>query len=169
MMGLILSRCIARRAVVYRLNDSLHCALIPVCFSPSKHINNYFSKVPNFPTSTARSLFFKRQHEIYTRPVDWISHREWRETREQLIRLPELALLGCCLVSLLFLCNILSTGPVQLCNQRLLKCSCIKVPDCVLGWKERREGGGQGVSWIDVLSVAKKGAEKRRKKKREEI
>ena len=113
-MGLILSRCIARRAVVYRLNDSLHCALIPVCFSPSKHINNYFSKVPNFPTSTTRSLFFKRQHEIYTGPIDWISHRKWRETREQLIRLPELALLGCCLVSLLFLCDILSTGPVLL-------------------------------------------------------
>ena len=30
------------------------------------------------------------------RPVDRISHRKWRETKEQLIWLPDLALLGCC-------------------------------------------------------------------------
>ena len=40
-------------------------------------------------------------------------HRKWRETKQQLILLPDLALLGCCLVSLLFLCDILSTGPLQ--------------------------------------------------------
>ena len=43
-------------------------------------------------------------------PVDRISHRKWRETTEQLIWLPDLALLGCSLVSLLFLYDILSTG-----------------------------------------------------------
>ena len=35
-----------------------------------------------------------------------MSHRKWRETKQQLIRLPDLALLDCCLVSLHFLCDI---------------------------------------------------------------
>ena len=41
-----------------------------------------------------------------------MSHRKWRETKQQLILLPDLALLGCCLVDLQFLCDILSGGPV---------------------------------------------------------
>ena len=41
-----------------------------------------------------------------------MSHRKWRETKQQLIWLHDLALLGCCLVSPLFLCDILFTGPV---------------------------------------------------------
>ena len=42
-----------------------------------------------------------------------MSHRKWRETKQQLKWWPDLALLGGCLVSLLFLCDILSGGPVQ--------------------------------------------------------
>ena len=34
--------------------------------------------------------------------LDGMSHRKWRETKQQLICWPELALLGCCLVSLHF-------------------------------------------------------------------
>ena len=36
-------------------------------------------------------------------------HRKWREIKQHLIRLPDLALLGCCLVSLHILCDILQT------------------------------------------------------------
>ena len=46
----------------------------------------------------------------------WVSgqpHRKWRETKQQLIWLPDLALLGCSLLSLHFLCGILTTHPVQ--------------------------------------------------------
>ena len=35
-------------------------------------------------------------------------HRKWREAKEQLILWPDLALLGCCLVSLHFQCDILA-------------------------------------------------------------
>ena len=45
-----------------------------------------------------------------TGPVCTMSHRKWRETKQQLIGLPDLALLGCCLVSLPFLWDILHTG-----------------------------------------------------------
>ena len=38
-----------------------------------------------------------------------MSHRKWRETKQQLIRWPDLALLGCCLVSPHFQCDILAT------------------------------------------------------------
>ena len=37
---------------------------------------------------------------------------KWRETKQQLSWCPDLALLGCCLVSLHFLWNILSSRPV---------------------------------------------------------
>ena len=37
-----------------------------------------------------------------------MSHRKWREIKQQLIRWPDLALLGCCLVSLHFKCDILA-------------------------------------------------------------
>ena len=40
-------------------------------------------------------------------------HRKWRETRQQLITRPDLALLGCCLVSLNFLCCILASHSVE--------------------------------------------------------
>ena len=43
-----------------------------------------------------------------------MSQREWRETKEQLIWWPDLALLGCCLVSLHFQCNILAPITVHL-------------------------------------------------------
>ena len=39
-------------------------------------------------------------------------HRKWREIKQQLIGWLDLALLGCCLVDLHFLCDILSGGPV---------------------------------------------------------
>ena len=40
---------------------------------------------------------------ITTGPVDRMSHRKWRETKQQLFSLPDLALPGCCLVFLHFL------------------------------------------------------------------
>ena len=46
-------------------------------------------------------------HHVYNtgRPVR-MSHRKWRETEQQLSWLPDLALLGSCLLSLHFLCDI---------------------------------------------------------------
>ena len=41
-----------------------------------------------------------------------MSYRKWRENEQQLIRWPELVLLGCCLVSLYFRCDILAPIPV---------------------------------------------------------
>ena len=43
--------------------------------------------------------------------IDRMSYRKWRETKQQLRWWPDLSLLGCCLVSLHFLCNILSSRP----------------------------------------------------------
>ena len=48
-----------------------------------------------------------------------ISHRKWRVTRLQLIRCPDVALLGCCLVTLHFLLNILITNPVTIATTGL--------------------------------------------------
>ena len=45
------------------------------------------------------------------RPVRML-HRKWRETKQQLSLLPDLALLGCCLHSLHFLHDILTGHPV---------------------------------------------------------
>ena len=42
-----------------------------------------------------------------------MSHRKWRKIWQLLIRLPDLALLGCCLLSLHILCDILQTFTVQ--------------------------------------------------------
>ena len=42
-----------------------------------------------------------------------MSHRKWRENKQQLMWWPELVLLGCCLVSLHFRCDILALIPVQ--------------------------------------------------------
>ena len=42
-----------------------------------------------------------------------MSHRKWRETKQQLIWWPDVALLGCCLVSSHFLRDILSGLPVN--------------------------------------------------------
>ena len=43
-----------------------------------------------------------------------MSHRKWRETKQQLIWWPDLALLGCWLVSLHFICEILATFTVHI-------------------------------------------------------
>ena len=42
-----------------------------------------------------------------------MSYRKWRENKQQLIRWPELVLLGLCLVSLHFRCDILAPIPVH--------------------------------------------------------
>ena len=44
--------------------------------------------------------------------VSRISHRKWRESKQQLIRLLDLTLLGCILVSFHILCVILLTFTV---------------------------------------------------------
>ena len=48
-----------------------------------------------------------------------MSRRKWRETKLQLIWWPELALLWCLLVSLHFLCDILSSHPVHVYVHKL--------------------------------------------------
>ena len=57
-----------------------------------------------------------KYHRRYTGPPVRMSHRKWRETKQQLSWLPDLALLGCCLLSLHFLCDILSGRPVVACR-----------------------------------------------------
>ena len=52
------------------------------------------------------------QHPVYgpcTVNVSRISHRKWRESKQQLIRLLDLTLLGYILVSFHILCDILQT------------------------------------------------------------
>ena len=46
-------------------------------------------------------------------------HRKWRETKQQLILWPYLALLGCRLVSLHFQCDILAPITVQFVDLKL--------------------------------------------------
>ena len=45
--------------------------------------------------------------------VSRMSHRKWRESKQQLTSWPDLALPGCCLVCLHILCNILLTFTVK--------------------------------------------------------
>ena len=54
-----------------------------------------------------------------------MSRRKWRETKEQLIWWPDLALLGSCLVSLHFQCDILGTITVHFTQ---VKCQICKKP-----------------------------------------
>ena len=56
----------------------------------------------------------------YTGRPDRMSHRKWRESKQQLSWWPDLTLLGCCLVSLYFLCKIMSMSgrPVEDANAR---------------------------------------------------
>ena len=53
----------------------------------------------------------------FTGRPDRMRHRKWRETKQQPNSWPDLALLGCCLVSLHLLCDILSGGPVNMNHQ----------------------------------------------------
>ena len=46
--------------------------------------------------------------------MEWMSHRKWRETKQQPSMLPGPAVPGCCLVYLCFLCNIYSIHSVYL-------------------------------------------------------
>ena len=48
----------------------------------------------------------------YSERLQDVAHRKWREIKQQLIRLPDLALLGCSLLSLHILCDILQTFTV---------------------------------------------------------
>ena len=48
-----------------------------------------------------------------------MSYRKWRENKQQLIRWPELCLLGLCLVSLHFRCDILAPIPVKDLDTRM--------------------------------------------------
>ena len=50
-----------------------------------------------------------------------MSYRKWRENKQHLIWWPELVLLGCCLVSLYFRCDILAPIPVRSC-----RCCCCR-------------------------------------------
>ena len=61
-------------------------------------------RVLNFP-SKVRFIFSTG------RPDDRMPHRKYRETKQHMIWRPDLALLGCCLVSLHFLCDIPSGRP----------------------------------------------------------
>ena len=59
------------------------------------------------PSSNLEKLFSS------TVNVCRMSHRKWREIKQQLIRLPDLALLGCSLLSLHILCDIVQTFTVH--------------------------------------------------------
>ena len=50
-----------------------------------------------------------------------MSHRKWRQIKQQLSWWPDMALLGCCLVSLHFLCNIPVSHAVYSWSRILLK------------------------------------------------
>ena len=65
------------------------------------HCNRY---VPYLLKDNARTL--ESREKASTVWPNGMSHKKWRETKQQLIWLPDLALLGCCLVSLHFLCDI---------------------------------------------------------------
>ena len=47
-----------------------------------------------------------------------LSHRKWRKTKQKLSWWPDLALHGCCLVSLHFLCDILCSSTVLVISRR---------------------------------------------------
>ena len=51
-----------------------------------------------------------------TGPPDRMSHRKWRSTKQQPSRARAGYQISCCLLSLHFLCDILSGGPVVCCN-----------------------------------------------------
>ena len=53
------------------------------------------------------------EYSYTTVPKRRMSHRKWRETKHQPSWWPDLVLLGCCLVSLHFLCDILTSHPVH--------------------------------------------------------
>ena len=58
------------------------------------------------------TTLIRRNSLLYRDRRQDVAHRKWRETKQQLIWLPDLALLCCYSVSLFFQCDILSTGPV---------------------------------------------------------
>ena len=61
--------------------------------------------------------------------LDGMSHRKRRETKQQLILWPDLALLGCCIVSLHFQCDIPSSHAIySLCESLLMTRRCREVP-----------------------------------------
>ena len=50
---------------------------------------------------------------LYTEWMEWMSHRKWKETKQQPGTAGQGYILGCCLVSLRFLGDIHSIHPVQ--------------------------------------------------------
>ena len=64
-------------------------------------------------TAPPNEGYFHYKQLLTTEWLDRISYRKWRETKLQLIWWPMVALLGCLLGSLHFLCDILSSQPVQ--------------------------------------------------------
>ena len=83
----------------------------------------------------------ERERNYFTVPVCRMSHRKWRETKQQQSRARSGHQLSCCLVSLGFLCDILRTS-------RVLS----QAEKAVIRWEEARqvdEGGGGG--WLSYL------------------
>ena len=74
-----------------------------------------------------------------------MSHRKWRETEEQLTWWPDLALLGCSLVSLHFQCDILAPITVQHWTERLVS-GCGNFLSIFPKMADRQRGG-----WIPSL------------------
>ena len=70
--------------------------------------NGYFNELNSFMTIEVASFDIRYVWSLLycTAWPNGMSHRKWRETKQQLISLPYLALLGFCLVSLNFLCDI---------------------------------------------------------------
>ena len=68
-----------------------------------------FSMCPLFYASPLHSYF----SSVLTGPPDRMSHRKWRENKQQPSRARAGYQISCCLLSLHFLCDILSGGPVS--------------------------------------------------------
>ena len=67
----------------------------------------------NFLFNKASFLSSSPTYSTYTVNVGRMSHRKWREIKQHLIRLPDLALLDCSLLSLHILCVILPTFTIS--------------------------------------------------------
>ena len=58
---------------------------------------------------------------VFTGPPDRMSYRKWRSTQQQPSRARAGYQISCCLLSLHFLCDIVSGGPVQRSAKRLVR------------------------------------------------
>ena len=72
--------------------------------------------------------------------VDSMSHRKWRETKQHPSRASAGYQISCCLLSLNFLCDILSGGPVEALILMKVSIFCLqKLNKMPFSWCEQHE------------------------------